>query len=175
MNFFLYFLIHSAFDFLTQGTRLNQALQPIRHRKMRVPGIIRQRIAHGIDDMRQRIQSNHISGAECGAFRASNQGTRERIDQVKTKIKCPAMMHGSQQRKYANAIGDKIRRILGTNHALAQISHEKCFQIIEHVRIAGLTRNQFDQMHIARGVEKMDTAKPMTQCLRKSFCQLIDG
>ena len=79
------------------------------------------------------------------------------------------MMHGGQQRKHANAIGNKIGRIFGANHALAQIRHQKCFQVIKHIRIADLARNQFDQMHIARRIEKVDTAKMVTQCFREGF------
>ena len=71
------------------------------------------------------------------------------------------MMQRGQQRKYTYAVGDKVGRVLGAHHALAQSRDKKLFQSVQQHSIGAGAGNQLDQMHVARRVEEVNSAESM--------------
>ena len=124
--------------------------------------------------MRKRIETHHIRRAKGCALRPAYQRARERIHGVKADAETCSVMDRRQHRKYAHAIGDKIRRVFGADHAFAERSDQKLFKIIEYRRVGFLARDQFNQMHVARRIEEMHAAETMPQLRRKRLGECID-
>ena len=175
MDFLAHFLINPAFGFLPECPVVYQGLQPFGHGIVLMPGIAGQRIAHGTNHVCKNIQPHHIRGTKSGAFGATDQRTGQSIHQIEPQTKFSGVMHGSEHGKYTRPIGDKVWGILCANHSLAQVSDQECFEVVKHRAIAFFTGNQLYQVHIARRVEKMDTAKTVAQVFGKRLRQLIDG
>ncbi len=74
MDFLADFLIDPALGFLPECAAVYQGLQPVGYGIVFVPWIVRQRIAHGLDHMREDIEPHHIGGAESRAFWAADEG-----------------------------------------------------------------------------------------------------
>ncbi len=81
--------------------------------------------------MRKRIETDHIGGAEGGALGPADQRAGQRIDRIETDIELPCVVYGSQHREHAYPVGDKVGRVLGADHALAQGGDQKVFEIVE--------------------------------------------
>ena len=155
--------IKTRFGFLAQRAFGDQRLHHRRHFVVRMPRIVRQAIFHGVDDMGQGVQAHHIGGAEGGTLGTPEERACQGIHLVEAQSMRFSMMHGSKNGKYANAIGDEVRRIFRAHHAFAERGHEEIFQLIEDHRIGRSLGNQFDQCHIARRIEKMNAAKTLAQ------------
>ena len=84
------------------------------------------------------------------------------------------MRHCCQHRENADAVGDEVGRVLGADDALAQRRRQEGLELIEEQRLGGVLRDQLDQMHVARGIEKMDTAEPRPQVSRAGLRQRVD-
>jgi len=55
--------------FLSQRALGDQCLEPVGGIEVAVPGIARQGVGHGLDDMRHGVQPDHVGGAVGGALR----------------------------------------------------------------------------------------------------------
>ena len=167
-------MVHAFARFLAQRTLIDQRFQPRRRSVILVPRVIGQRVLHGVDHVRKRIEPHHISGAKRRAFWTPNQGTGQRIDGVETDGQTLGVINRRQHGKYADAVGDEVGRVLGADHALAERGHQKFFEIIEDARLGVLACDQLDQMHVARRIEKMHAAKTVAQPFGKRLRQRID-
>ncbi len=163
--------VNADFCFLPERTFVDQRLQPIRRFVDRMPRIVRQRIAHGVDHMRERVQPDHIRCAECRALRPADGRPGQRIDGIEAQTELHAMMH-RQHREHADAIGDEIGRVLGADDAFAERGGEEAFELIHHLGPCAGVRDQLHQMHVARRIEKMHATETRTQLLGQRLRQL---
>src|SRR5688572_2456512 len=83
-------------------------------------------------------------------------------------------MHGREHGKYTHAVGDEIGRVFCANDTLAEVGNQERFQVVEYGGVAIRARYQFGKVHISRRVEKMDTAKAVTQRAGKRLGQFVD-
>jgi len=150
----------AAAGLLAQRALFDQGGQPLGGLEVAMPGIFRQRVGHGLDDVRHGIQADHVGGPIGGAFGPSEQRASQRVDLVESQAQTSRVVQGGQDREHADPVADEVRRVLRVHHALAQGSGEKSFQTFEHVRVSAATRNQFGQVHVARRVEEVHAAKP---------------
>ncbi len=84
-----------------------------------MPWVIRQRVGHGLDDVRHGIQTNHIGRAIGSGLRTTQQRASERIDFIKAQLERSGVMNHRQNREHADAIADEIGRVFGDHHTLA--------------------------------------------------------
>ena len=62
-----------------------------------MPRIFRQRLAHRIHDMCERIQPDDISGAKRRAAWAPNQGASERVDHLESNVQPLGVINRGEQ------------------------------------------------------------------------------
>ncbi len=124
--------------------------------------------------MRERVEADDVGGAEGRAPGAADQGAGQRIDGIETDIELLRVVDGRQHREHADAVGDEVGRVLGADHALAERGDEKFFEIVENAGIGFAARDQLDQMHVARRIEKMHAAKAVPQFRGKRLRQRVD-
>ena len=165
---------NAAARLLAEGTLADQRRQPRRNRVVAVPGVVGQRVLHGLDDVRQRVEADHIGGAVGGALRTPDDWAGQRVDDVKTKPQALCVMHHRQDREDADAIGDEIRGVASTHDAFAEARDQPRFEIVEQHRVGGLRCDQFDQMHVAGRIEEVDAAEARAQGLGQRFGQALD-
>jgi hypothetical protein len=164
----------AAARLLPQRALADQRRQPCWHAVVAVPGVAGQRVLHGLDDVRQRIEPDDIGGAVGGALRATDDRTGERIDDVEAKTETLGVMHHCENRENTDAIGNEVGRIQRPNDAFAKTRDQPGLEVVEQRRVGGPGRNQFNQVHVARRVEEMDAAEARTQCFRQTLRQAVD-
>ena len=138
-----------------------------------MPWIAGQGVLHGLDHMGQRIEADDIGGAIGGALRAADLGAGQRVDFIETEAEGGGMVHDRENRKDADAVGDKIRRIQRTNHTFAEARGEPGFKRIERAAFGALGADDFNQMHVARRVEEVNAAEARAHRLRQTLGQCI--
>ena len=125
--------------------------------------------------MFEGIQSDYVSSTIGGTFRPSDSRPGKRINQVEAELESLGVLQCCQHGKHADTIGDEVWRVFGADHALAQRAGQKGFQDINGMSIGAGVRNQLDQMHITRWIEKVHSAKACLQGWRQSLGQLGDA
>ena len=166
--------IKTRLGFLPQQAFVEHRFDVRRQRIVRVPRVIRQLVVHGFEGVRQGIEPDHIRRAVGGALGAADGRSRQRIHLAKAQLELLRVIHGGGNGKNADAVGDKIRRVFRAHHALAECGGQKGFELIEDGRIRFGGRNQFDQLHVARRIEKMNAAESVAQRRRKYLGQFGD-
>lgn len=139
-----------------------------------MPRIGGQAVLHGLDHVCHGVQAHHIRGAVSGAFGAADGRAGQGIDDIETKPEGLGVMHGGEHRKYAHAIGDEVGCVLGANDAFAQRGDEEVFELVEHDGVRAAPRDQLDEMHIPRRVEKMHAAEARAHRRRTGLGQRVD-
>ncbi len=140
-----------------------------------MPGIIRQRITHGVDHMREGIEPHHIGGAECRAFRAADDRSRQGIHHIEAQAKLPSVMNRRQHSENTDAVGNEVRRIFRPDHAFTKSRHQESLQLIEQLWSSRVAGNQLHQMHVTRRIEEMHTAEAVADSFRECLGQPVDG
>ena len=159
---------------LAERALLDQPVEPCRQRVVAMPGIVGKRLAHGVHDVRERIEPDDVGGAEGRAPRPSDQRAGERIDRVEADAEALRVMNRRKHREHADAIGDEVRRVLRAHHALAERRDQERFELVEQLRRRFGRRNQLDEMHVARRIEEMHAAKAMTELRRQRLREAVD-
>jgi hypothetical protein len=148
---------------LAERALRNQCLQPRGRGEVGMPRIVRQRVGHRLDHVRHRVQAHDVRGAIGRRLRTADRRARERIDGVEAQTEALRVVHRGQHREHADAVADEVRRVLRVDHALAERGDEEGFQAFEDLRIGGLRRNQFGQVHVTRRVEEVHAAEAVAQ------------
>jgi len=169
------FLVDTALGLLPERTLFHQILEPARQFKVFVPRVVGEILAHGVDHVREHVESDHIQSAEGGALGTAEIAPGQRIHHVEAEVECGRVVFGGEHGKHPDTVGDEIGRVLGAHHALTQGRDQKSLQRIEQTGFGCRAGNQLDQMHIARRVEEMDAAEAMAQIFGKCFGQGVDG
>src|SRR5690606_23752390 len=104
---------------LAQGALLRQ---PGDHRRRLVGGgerIVPEVLLHGPDDVRQRIDADHVGRAEGAGLRPAQLRARQVVHYVVGQAELLRLVDGRQHAEDAHAVGDEVRRVLGADAALA--------------------------------------------------------
>ena len=160
---------------LPECTLFNQRAEPGRCLEVRVPGIIREGVIHGLDHMRHGVEADDIGGAVGRALRAANGRPGDRVDRIEAELELLGVVHGGEDGEHADAVANEIRRVLGEDDALAEGRGEEGFQPGKQGRIGLPIRNQLDQVHVARRVEEVDAGEARAHGRRQSLGEGIDG
>ena len=163
----------AATRLLAERALADQCLQPGRRREVGVPRVIRQGVLHGLDDVRQGIETDHVGGAIGGALRTTDLRTGQRIDFVETEAEGLGVVHDGEDGKDADAVGDEVRRIQRTDDALAETRGQPGFQCVQRAGIGALRADDFNQVHVARRVEEMDAAEARPDIFRQALGQRV--
>ena len=139
-----------------------------------MPRVVGQRVLHRLDDVRHRVEADHIAGAIGRALGAADRGTSQRIDHVERQLVGLGVRHRRQHREDADPVGDEIRRVLRAHDALAERRDDEGLERVEERRIGVLLRDQLDQVHVARRVEEVDAAEARPHRRGQRFRQRVD-
>ena len=120
------------------------------------------------------VQAHNVRRAESARARAPQFLAREVIDHVVGQPKILDLFQSSQHARHTDAIGNKVRRVVGTNNAFAQPAGDEGFQIVEHRRLRCGRVDQFHQRHVTRRVEEMNTAKTRLDLLGQGLAEFGD-
>jgi hypothetical protein len=157
----------AAARLLAERALADQRRQPCRHAVIAMPGIFGQGVLHGLDDVRQGIEANHVGGTVGGALRATDDRTGQRIDDVEAETEALGVVHHREHREHTDAVGDEVRRIECAHDALAETRDQPGLEVVEQRRVGAPGRDQFDQVHVARRIEEVDAAEARTQRFRQ--------
>ena len=106
-------------------------------------------------DMLPDVESDDIEQAVAGALRKPDQRPGERIDFFDGEVVFDGQtLHGGAEES-ADSVGDEVRRVLAGNDAFAQMEVAEIGDECEDVRARVRPGNDFDQMQIARRIEKV--------------------
>ena len=140
----------------------------------RLKRIALERVLHGLDHMAEGVQAHHIGGAKGAGFGAAHLLAGQVIDHINRQAELRGFHDSGQQTEDAHAVADEVGCVAGAHHALAERGREEGLKPIEDGRIGGRSRNQFDQMHVARRIEEMHTAKALLERVIEAFGQRGD-
>ena len=109
--------------------------------KDRLALVVRAVVFHAIGHMDQRVESDHVAGAEGGALRAAHGRSGELVHRLNAQAH---VLNGVEQRldgKHAHAVGNKGRGVLAEHRGLAQpvaaVGHKEVDQARGRFRRAG--------------------------------------
>ncbi len=134
----------------------------------------RQRVLHRLDHVRHRVEADDVRSAERRALGAAELGPGQVVDDVVGEAIFLRFLDRRQHAKDAHPVGDEVRRVFRAHDALAERRCQKRFQIVKDFRPRRGRRNQFDQMHVTRRIEKMDAAEARLQSLIHRLGKLCD-
>ncbi len=160
---------------LAQRALGDQCVQPLRRLEERMPRVVRQGVAHGLDDVGHGVQADHVGGAVGGRLRAADQRAGQAVHFIEAQAELLGVVDGGQDREHADAVADEVRGVLGVDHALAQGGDQEFLQAFEHGGVGGAGRDQFGQVHVARRVEEVHAAEAVAQLLGQHVGQLVDA
>src|SRR5262249_9359194 len=128
----------------------------------------------GGDWVREGIEPYDVGGSERGALRPADERAGQGIHDVEADAEPLRVMYVREQREHAHAVGDEVGCVLGADHALAERGDEELLEVVEYRAFRGCSRNELDEMHVARRVEEMHAAEPSAETLRAGLRQLVD-
>ena len=167
--------IHAGLGLLAERALRDQRLQPRGRLEMRMPGVVGQRRLHRAEHVHQRIEADHVGGAEGGALRAADARAGEQVDLVEGQAQALRVVQHGEDREHPDAVGDEVGRIPGAHDALAQSRRQPGLERVQHRRIGVGSGDEFHQRHVARWIEKMDAAKATAPLDRHAGSQRSDG
>ena len=160
---------------LAQRALGDQRVQPLRRLEECMPRVVRQGVAHGLDDVGHGVQADHVGGAVGGRLRAADQRAGQAVHFIEAQAELLGVVDGRQDREHADAVADEVRGVLGVHHALAQGGDQELFQAFQHGGIGGGGRDQLGQVHVARRVEEVHAAEAVAQLFGQHVGQLVDA
>src|SRR6202042_97321 len=107
-------------------------------------------------------------------IRATEACVSEGIDLIETQSQLLRFGNRRENREHTYAIRDEIPCVLRPHDALADHAGQERFELIEDLRLRGIGLNEFDQMHVARRIEKVHAAETRFEFVRKTLRQLRD-
>ena len=148
------------------------------HGRRRVAGVERvvlQVVLQRLDDVRHRVEADHVGGSEGARAGAAELLAGEVVDHVVGQAIGLGLLHRRQHAGDADAVGDEVRRVLGAHHRLAERRRHEGLELVEDLGLGGRRGDQFHQRHVARRVEEVDAAKTRLDRLRQHFRELGDA
>ena len=125
-------LIDAAPGFLAERAVRDQALQPRRRLVVSMPWIIRQRVLHRVDHVRERVEPDHVGRAKRRALGSPDERSGEGIYGIESNTESFGVMYRREQRKDADAVRDEVRRVLRPDHAFPERGDEESLELVEH-------------------------------------------
>ncbi len=113
--------------------------------------------------MTHRIQADHIRGAKCSGTGAPEFCAGQVINDVVGQLEILGFPDRGEHPVNADPVGNEVWRVFRMNDPFAHRADEKGFEFDQNIRIGTGRRNQLDQMHITRRVEKMHAAETLFQ------------
>ena len=166
----------SGLGLLSQIAHVQQGLEHLGSRKTAVErvGFQTQGILQRLDDVGHGVQPHHVGGAESSRAGTTQLFAGQIVDHVIAQAKVFHFFHGGQHAGNADAVGDEVGSIFGTDDAFTQVAGDERFQVVEDMRLCSRRVDQFHQQHVAWGVEEMDAAKAGFEFLWEHFTELGD-
>ena len=167
-------LVETSARLLAQRALLHQRLEHGRRGVRRGERVVLEAVLHRLDDVRHGVQTDHVGRTERGRLGAAKLAAGQVVDDIERNAVLLRFGKDGQNREDADTVGDEVRRILRTHHALAERGGEERFELIEDGRRGGRGRNQLDQMHVARRVEEVHAAEARLQVGVEAFREFGD-
>ncbi len=173
-NLFTFIGINASARLLAQCALFDQCAQPGGCFEVLSPWILPQRQFRTLEHMPHGVQTDDIGSAIGGALGPTNRRASQCVHQIQPQPECLGVMDGRRHRKYADAVGDKVRGVLGPDHALAEGADQEGLQLIENRRRGSVAGNQLHQRHVARRVKEMNPAEACPCCFGHRLRQHVD-
>ena len=130
---------------------------------------------HVADYMPQNIQPNQIDGPKRRRLRPADRLPGKRVYLLNAQVHLLHQAHGVHYRKCTNTIGDEIWRVFGNDNAFAQPHVSEPRDRVEQRAVSFRCRNNLQQPHISRWIEKMRAKPRPLEIIGKSFRNLCNG
>ncbi len=140
------------------------ARRVVRDRRVQVA-----RHVHGDVDADQVVQ------AESGGLRATDQRTRQRIDLLDGEVVVERVVDDLRAAHRHETVADEVRLVLGDHHAFAQRLGGVFDDEIDDFRVGVGVGDDFEQVQVARRVEKMRTQEAPREAVAQALGDLADG
>ena len=159
------FLIEAAFGLVAQQSALDHLRQELRHDEHFALFIFGKRFVQVLDDVSEDVEADEIKRAERRALRPAHCRAGDLVDFFDRVTILEHRLDREQRAERADAIGDEVRPVLRRHHAFAESLIEKAEQEAGDFRLGPFGANDFDEVQVARRIEKVDAEKV---CLESS-------
>ena len=112
-----------------------------------------------LDDVRHRVEPDHIRSAEGAARCTAELLAGQVVDHVIGEPEGLGFLDRREHAGDADAVGDEVWRVHRAHDALAQRGGDESFELIEDFGVCRRRVDQLDQRHVARRVEEVDAAE----------------
>ncbi len=136
--------------------------------------IVGEVVLHRLDDVRHRVEADHVRRAERRRLRAAEARSGQVVDFVETQAEFLRFGHHRENREDADAVRDEVRRVLRAHDALADDARQEGLEVVENGRTRMRRGNQLDEMHVTRRIEEVHAAEARLQFVGKAVRQLRD-
>ena len=127
------------------------------------------------NDVGEDVEADDIGGAEGGGLGPADGGARAGVHFLDAHAEAGHERKRSEHGKSADAIGDEIWSILGADHSFAQAAIAEIAERVEDFGGSGRAGNEFDELHVTRGIEEMRAGPMALEIVVEAFGDLADG
>ena len=122
--------------------------------------------------MPQNVQPDQINSAESRRLGPADRLSSERVHIFNAEIQFLHQSHDVQYGKRTDAISDEVRCVLGEDNAFAQLHIGEVHNRVQRSTVSFRRRDNFQQPHIARRIEKMRAKPRPPEIVREPFGNL---
>ncbi len=165
-------LVETLPALFAQPSALDQPVDERRQLETVAERIVRNRLIKVLRHVLPDIDPHDVKQPVAGALRQADQRSRNCVDFLDCEVVFDGQLLDRGAEKCADAVTNKIRRVLAWDDALAQMAVAEIRDRSEDVRARILTRNQFDQMQITRRIEEVRAEEMLPKFGRVPFGNL---
>ena len=165
-NVFAFLVVEAGLGLVAEAAALHEVVNPRCERQ-----IFARSVAQPFGDMHEHVDAREIARAEGRGFGASNQRAGERVHFTDCEIVLHHRAACHDHAMHTESVGHKTRHILGNDNAFAKDAFLEVAHRVEHLRRRVGRRDDFEQVHVARGIEVVRAAELAAEFVGASFEQ----
>ena len=121
------------------------------------------------------VDADHVAEAEGSGFRPAEGGAGEGVDLFNGEVLRHHEADGVAHGEGADAVGDEVWGVVGVDDGLAEALIAKMFDRGEIGGVGLGGGNDFEQAHVARGIEEVGAEPVVANLIWHAFDDLVDG
>ena len=129
------------------------------------------RTTDALGDVGEHVESREVSGTERGGACATDERAGEAVHFIDAQSVLLHASHRADHAIHAQTIGDKAGHVFGDHDPLAQRTLGELARGSDHRRVRVRSRNDLEQVHVARRIEEVGAEKAATEFFAATFEQ----
>jgi hypothetical protein len=120
----------------------------------------------------QNVEADEIGEAKRRHLGPAHGSAGERVNFLDAEVHLLHQAHDVQRGEGPDAVGDEVGRVLGMDHALAQVQIAEVRDGLHRRRIGVGRGNELQQAHVARRIEEVRAEPVAAEVIREAFDDL---